>query len=374
MNIEKIHLKGFKSIASVSLINTAPFSAFAGANGSGKSNFADGLSFFGKVIQRGAIQALRDYGGYAHVHCYRHRAEKARTASLEIKISIEGQTHHYFIKLFDMDKLPTVEEKLEVDGKLIFHKKKGQPLSVNNANTEDEGEAKSFPGFPNEQSALVIFADSPIYSLLTNIKVFRFDPFAAKEPDDSTADATELDVRGRNVATLLSVLEKKPELREQILQWIELLIPSLEKITTKKQRLDGTTVITFKEEGLKTRFPAKLVSDGTIYTLCILTAMMSRTGKLGMTIIEEPERGIHPQAIAQLVKLMRDKAQCKHPVFITTHSESVIRSCLPEELWLANKAAGKTQLKHVSESNHDLGELNLDQAWLMNLFDGGLPW
>jgi len=370
VNIEQIHLKGFKSIANISLNNAAPFSVFAGANGSGKSNFADGLSFFGAVIQRGAVQALRDYGGYAHIHCFRHRAEKARTASLEIKISIGEQIHHYFIKLFDMDKSPLIEEKLEVDGKLVFHRKKGQPPAVNNA----EGEPESLPDYPNNMSALIIFGRSPIYSLLTNIKVFRFDPFAAKEPDDSTADATALDVRGRNVATLLSVLEKDAEIREQILEWVELLVPGLEKITTEKQRLDGTTVITFKEEGLKARFPAKLISDGTIYALCILTAMMSRSGELGMTIIEEPERGIHPKAIAQLVTLMREKAQCEHPVFVTTHSESVIRSCQQDELWLANKIEGKTQLKHVSALNLDLGELNLDQAWLMNLFDGGLPW
>jgi predicted ATPase len=105
-----------------------------------------------------------------------------------------------------------------------------------------------------------------------------------------------------------------------------------------------------------------------------MTAVLSRSNQLGLTIIEEPERGIHPKAIAELVSLMRENAQVEHPVFVTTHSESIVRSSKAQELWLVNKEAGKTQLKNAAASATDLGDLNLDTAWLMNFFDGGLPW
>lgn len=370
VNIEKIHLKGFKSTADIVMQDATPFSVVAGANGSGKSNFADGISFFGAIIKKGATQALRDFGGYAHVHCFRHRKEKARTASLEIEISIEGKTHNYQIKLFDMDKKPQIEEQLTIDSTVVMRRKRGASPELM---TEDSG-LKALPDFPDDMSALLVYGHTPIYYFLTNIRVFRFDPFAAKEPDDSSADAESLDERGRNVATMLSMLEKNELVREQIIEWIELLIPGLEKVSTEKQRLDSTTVITFKEEGLKNRFPAKLISDGTIYALCILAAILSRTSDLGFTLIEEPERGIHPQGIAQLVQLMRDNASTNHPVFITTHSESVIRNCTAEEFWLINKIEGKTCIKNAASLDVDLGDLNLDMAWLMNMFDGGLPW
>ena len=370
MHIEKIHLQGFKSAADIELSNISPFSVFAGANGSGKSNLADGLSFFGAIVKRGATQTLREFGGYDHVHCFRHRKEKARTASLELIITLNKQQHHYVIKLFDMDSKPQLEERLVVDSKLVMRRKRGfAPELINR-----DDEIKPLPDYPDDMSALMLFAHTSLYRFLTNIRIFRFDPFAAKEPDDSSADATSLDVRGRNVATMLSVLERDAGVREQILEWIELLVPGLENIKTEKQRLDGTTVITFKEEGLRARFPAKLISDGTIYALCILAAILSRSDSLGFTIIEEPERGIHPQAISQLVQLMRDNANSNHPVFITTHSESVIRECVADELWLVNKREGKTCVKNAGQMNINLGDLNLDMAWMMNMFDGGLPW
>lgn len=370
MIIQKIHLQGFKSAANIVLEDAQTFSVFAGANGSGKSNIVDGLSFFGAVIKRSAQQAIRDYGGYAHIHCYRHRKANARSASLELTIDLQGKIFSYFVKIHDMDTNPLLEEKLSIDGTGFMQRKKGAMPELLD---KDHG-FKPLPDFPDDRSALLFFAHTEIYQFLSNVCVFRFDPFAAKEPDDSTADASSLDVRGRNVATMLSVLEKNTVLREQIIEWVELLVPGLEKVSTEHQRLDGTTVITFKEEGLKARFPAKLISDGTIYALCILTAILSRSKAIGMTIIEEPERGIHPQAISQLVQLMRDNADTMHPVFITTHSESVIRSCNKEELWLVNKVEGKTCAKNAGKANVELGDLNLDMAWLMNMFDGGLPW
>lgn len=370
MKLKKLHLQGFKSIASMHLDEMPAFSVFAGANGSGKSNFVDGLAFFGALVKRGAIQALREHGGYSHVHCFKHRKSKARTASLDLIVDIDEQSHEYSIKIYDMDVSPKLEEKLVVDGRVVMHRKKGSPPEL----SSKSGDLKSLPDFPDEMSALMVFGHTPIYQFLTNICVFRFDPFAAKEPDDSSADADALDSRGRNIATILSVLEKNESIREQILEWIELLVPGLEKVGTEKQRLDGTTVITFKEEGLRTRFPTKLISDGTIYALCILTAVFSRAGSIGITVIEEPERGIHPLGISQLVSLMRESATVKHPVFVTTHSESVIRNCRAEELWVVNKIEGKTVAKNAGNMNVNLGDMKLDMAWLMNMFDGGLPW
>ncbi len=148
----------------------------------------------------------------------------------------------------------------------------------------------------------------------------------------------------------------------------------MESVSTEKQRLDSSTVITFKEEGTKARFPARLISDGTIYALCILTAVLSRSKSSGFTIIEEPERGIHPKAIGELVQLMRENATVEHPILITTHSESVVRNLETSELWLVSKEDGKTQLKSAADAGVDKKNIPLDTAWLTNLFDGGLPW
>lgn len=371
MKIEYLEIKGFKSAVNVILRDAPPFTALAGSNGAGKSNITDALAFLGAVVKRGAAQAIRDFGGFQQIHCFKHRKENRTTISFAIRVKLQGDTFDYSLKLTGIDRVPRVLESLKVNGKQVIDRKSSDDTQIALSDTLG---LQLLPEYAQDMTALMLLSHSPLYRMLTNIQVFRIDPLEAKEPDSSTADATTLDSHGRNVATMLSVLEKNERFRDQVLEWIELIVPGMENVSTEKQRLDGSTVITFKEEGTKARFPARLISDGTIYALCIMTAVLSRADKAGITIIEEPERGIHPKAIGELIQLMRENASVEHPILITTHSESVVRNLDLEELWLVNKEDGRTKIKCASDSAVDKKDIPLDTAWLTNLFDGGLPW
>ncbi|MFZ2727183.1 MAG: ATP-binding protein [Methylococcaceae bacterium] len=370
MKINKIKISGFKSIADIELNDLTPYSVFAGANGAGKSNFFDALNFISTVVTLGATQALRQFNGYENVHCFKHRGNKKKIFSSEISVEYEDFHFFYDLKIYNMDGQPTLEEKNWVDkNEYIWQRnKKGEIYPP------FWGDGGYYSRLPNDISYLRMQPDSPVFRYINNIRVYRFDPLGAKEPDSSSADTTELNSHGHNIATMLSVLEKDDEIREQIIEWMELLVPSLETISTERSRLDARTMIRFKEAGIKANFPAHLISDGTIYALCIMVAVLGRSKQAGMTLIEEPERGIHPKAIAELINLMRENANPNHAIFVTTHSESVVRYSKPEELWLVNKIDGKTEFKNAAKEFSDLGDLNLDKAWLMNMFDGGLPW
>lgn len=368
MKINKIKISGFKSIADIELNDLTPYSVFAGANGAGKSNFFDALKFISTVVTLGATQALRQFNGYENVHCFKHRKDKARTFSAEIQVQSDNHLT-YHLKIHNMDNQPKLEEKLFFNDKVVLDRKKEKDFIIKRLTQE-----QSVSEFPNELSSLILNSNSRLFKYFNNIKVYRFDPLGAKEPDSSSADSSELNSHGHNIATMLSILEKDAEIREQIIEWMELLVPSLESISTERSGFNTQTVIKFKEAGIRANFPAHLISDGTIYALCIMTAVLGRSKQAGMTLIEEPERGIHPKAIAELVNLMRENANPNHAIFVTTHSESVVRYSKPEELWLVNKIDGRTEFKNAAKEFSDLGDLNLDKAWLMNMFDGGLPW
>lgn len=372
MNIERLHISGFKSIAGLSLGDLTPFSVLAGPNGSGKSNWMDALAFVSAVVELGAIKALRQFRGFSQVHCYKLRKANARTFSFELQASIGHRRVSYVLKVHDMDSEPQVQELLEVDDQKRLERKKGNDPTLF---TEDDGKEFTIEKFPADMSGLLFTkGEFGLYEFLTNVAVFRFDPLGAKEPDGSSADTTALHPNGHNVATMLATLEKDDDFRTQVLDWMNLLVPGMEQVRAEPDRLSGGTVIKFKEEGTRAHFPAHLISDGTIYALCTMTAVLSRAKTTGITLIEEPERGLHPKGIEALVDLMRQSAGVEHPVFVTTHSESLVRACHAEELWLMNKLDGKTVAKNAAKSSGDLGQINLDTAWLMNLFDGGLPW
>lgn len=371
MNIRKLHIKGFKSVADLTLCDVSPFLVFAGANGSGKSNIADALAFLGAVVRFGAQQARTQFGGFSQIHCFKYRKEQRTTISFALELELEGNLYDYSISIRHLDSAPQITETLKVDGRLVVDRRTGSDTRIQ---LNESAGLQSLPDYPKDMTALMLLGLSPLYHFLTNIKVFRIDPLAAKEPDSSTTDTSELDAHGKNVASMLSVLQSDADFREQVLEWLELIVPGMENVTTEQQRLDGSTVITFKETGTRALFPAKLVSDGTVYVLCILTAVLSRTHASGITIIEEPERGIHPKAIGELVQLMRDSASIEHPIFLTTHSESIVRNLEVPELYFVSKDEGKTQVQSVVQSGVDKAQIPLDTAWLTNLFDGGLPW
>lgn len=371
MKIDLIEISGFKSIANLRLEDLAVFSAFAGPNGSGKSNLMDALAFVSALIESGATKALRKYRGFAQVHCYKLKKHNSRTFSFRLHARMNASRLEYALKVHHMDSEPQLDETLVVDGHKRLERRKGGDLQLYTAGQK----LAVIEKFPTDMSALLFTRDDfSLYDFLTNVEVFRFDPLGAKEPDGSSADTTALHPNGHNVATMLAALEKNDEFRQQVMEWMNLLVPGMEQVRTEPDRLSGGTVIKFKEVGNRAHFPAHLISDGTIYALCIMTAVLSRAQKIGITLIEEPERGLHPKGIEALVDLMRENASIEHPVFVSTHSESLVRACRADELWLVNKLEGKTVAKNAARNSVNLGRINLDTAWLMNLFDGGLPW
>lgn len=391
MKIHEIKISGFKSLADFTIKNLGNFSAFAGANGAGKSNVVDAIGFVAAIYELGAEKALRMFRGYDQVHSWKKHGVNAKTFKFSLRASVlvtenmnklsqklgvdpdsaVSRDVKYSLVVHDMDSNPWLEERLYVDGELRMIREGGEAAKIR-LNSKDE--LHPYPMFGADKSILMFDIIGYVSPIFRNFRVFRFDPFGAKEPDASSADDAELNVNGHNVATMLSVLEKKKNVKEEILNWLGLIVPGVVSIETNRQKLDGSTLIKFKEVGTKNKFPAGMISDGTIYALCIMVALYSRVGNPGITVIEEPERGIHPQAISQLVELMRELATDDHTIIITTHSEAVVRSLQPEELWLASKLSGHTKVVNAGESGVDLHGTQLDEAWMMNIFGAGLPW
>jgi predicted ATPase len=367
MSIERLYIGGFKSIDDLTLESVESFSVFAGANGAGKSNLFDALKFVSLVVDRGAVEAIRHFGGYQHVHCFRRKGKGAREINISVTVTLEKVRWHYELKVASLDEAPELSEKVCADGEVIFERKDGAiPQFTNVPGAE-------FPNYPKGLSALM-FVSPPLHGWLSNLRIFRIDPIGAKEPDGMSIDDSQLHEHGHNVASVLARLENDADFSAQVMEWMSLIAPGLEKVGTEKERLGGRRVLTFKEAGTKNFFPAKLVSDGTIYVLCILTALLSRTTGPGVTLIEEPERGINPKAIEQMVALMREVATSEHPVWVTTHNESLVRSVQPGEFLLASKDDGRTRIRYGRDAADRLGELPLDKAWLTNFFGAGLPW
>ncbi len=356
----RLKIENFKSIDSLEVKGLAPFSVFAGANGSGKSNFFDALDFVSLFVRGGVDIALREHGGFANIHSRKREGEDSKTFSFEIECDLLEKREIYHLSIDDLDNGPGVRESYKLSKKPTI---KGRGVEITDS----------------IYSALSLYyRKHPLTKLLRNLNVYRIDPMGAKEPDRSDLDPTmQLERKGNNLASVLHRLEGDEAIYEEIQDWMEMIVPGFEKVQTEQQRLDGSTALRFKEEGIEKLFPAHLVSDGTMYALCLLVAALDAPSGCGMTLIEEPERGLHPKAIRKLIDLMRQQASPENPIWLTTHSESVVRALNLDELILVDKIDGRTTMKLADDGNisqEDLAPLGLDEVWLSNLLAGGIPW
>ena len=381
--IRRLKIENFKSIDSLEVEGLAPFSVFAGANGSGKSNFFDALAFVGCFVRGGIEIALREHGGFENIRSAKRYAQNSKKFGFEIECDFlqeqeneEPSSFHYSLSIHDLDREPKIEEYLRVNGKQRIRRKRGEK-SIVLEGVKLGGSQTIYSVLSLFEEELSLFREDPLTKLLKNLHVHRIDPIGAKEPDKSDFDPTQLDHKGHNLASVLHRLESDQETREEILDWMEMIVPGSEKIQTERRRLDGRTALWFKEEGTKRHFPTHLVSDGTVYVLCLLVAALDVPSGGGMTLIEEPERGLHPMAIRELIDLMRQQASPENPIWLTTHSESVVRALKLSELVLVDKIGGRTTMKPADSGNisqEDLAPLGLDEVWLSNLLAGGIPW
>ena len=409
MKINYLEIKGFKSIQNVELKDVSPFMVLAGANGTGKSNFVDALAFLSKVIDIGVSKAVSEFGSIENLISPKH---KAGDISYKIEFEIEKQIYQYEIMIALKNIASRVKEeslKILKSGEIIFDSDKirKELEAKKESNTSDDligagllgalggliwGAMKDSDQIGQDiingvatGIGLKLLTDEKYssddsflrqnkeFQGLKNVKIFRIDPFTIKNRRSTGNNPGELNRDGSNIAAVLEKLEKDNELREQIIEWMSVIVPEMQELSVQTQKIDDSKGLFFEEDS-GNRFPAHMVSDGTIYALCLLVAVLTRVKQPGITIIEEPERGLHPKAISELIGFIREYASPHHPIILTTHSESVVRSLELEELYFVSKSQGKTQIKDVRKSGVDKNKIPLDTAWLTNLLGGGLPW
>ena len=368
MKIHKIHIRHFKSIVDVELDELTNFSVFSGANGSGKSNFFESLEFVRDVIRNGANQAIKKHGGYDNIRAYSLKSPQYQKILADFDIELNDR-FVYKLEIRNIHKNPILLEDVSKNGISIASreiKKEAKTIVIN-------GEILDLDYSSDESILKLISKDAEeLIEFLSAIERYQVDPNEAREPDDSAASDL-LNARASNLITVLAKLEKDQEALPEIMDAMSMIVPGLETIKVEKERLSSKTMMTFKEGGIKKRFPAGLVSDGTIYALAMLVIIYSN--HKGIILIEEPERGLNPKAIAELIEYFRDKS-CDCNIFINTHSESVVSETKPSELLIVDKLAGKSEITRVINKfpDYDYKSMNLQQMWLSNLFGGGLPW
>ncbi|HXP83443.1 MAG TPA: AAA family ATPase [Bryobacteraceae bacterium] len=138
----------------------------------------------------------------------------------------------------------------------------------------------------------------------------------------------------------------------------------------------GITQLYVREEGVAEAFAAASLSDGTLRLLCLLAALLCPTPP-PLVCIEEPEMGMHPDAIRMIADLLVE-ASSRTQLIVTTHSPALVDalSDQPESVVVCERDFdGFTEFRRLQSADLDawLERYSLGELWQKGEI-GGNRW
>ena len=174
-----------------------------------------------------------------------------------------------------------------------------------------------------------------------------------------------------NLPARLSILTKDPKVKRSFLAALGEFSDAFVDFSIAPE--DGQLRLFLIEKGREV--PSSRLSDGTLRFLALL-AILVDPSPAPMTVIEEPELGMHPDIMPVLAKLLVE-ASSRGQLVVTTHSELLVSALseTPESVVVCEKHDGRTILKRLeaSEVAPFLQSYRLGDAWLRGMI-GATRW
>jgi len=191
-----------------------------------------------------------------------------------------------------------------------------------------------------------------------------------RKPQLPNSDAGTLASDSRNLGLMVNQLEYLGE-QSRFYSYLSRFLPRLHRFSTRFE--GGTVQFYLHENGLKLPIPATRLSDGTIRFIAMLVQLLSPEPP-PLICMEEPELGLHPDAIALLANLLQEASK-RTQLIVTTHSDALV-SALTEvaDSVLVCEYRGGTVLKRVESEKLRfwLDKYKLGEIWRIGEIGGNL--
>lgn len=354
--LSKLILHGYKSIASCE-IELGKLNVLIGANGAGKSNFIGFFRLIGKILDQQLQSVVGTSGGPdAMLHFGRKKTEEL---SAELYFGNNG----YKFKL-----KPTQDNRMMFSRESLWW----------NMHGDWRPESGHFESYVEKQKGRTNIYDY-VVPPMRSWRIYHFH--------DTSDSATVKQIHGindneylredaRNLAAFLYRLENQHEAHyRRIVKSIQLVAPffgdfHLRPTVDNKEKIQ----LEWTEAGQDVPFSASALSDGTLRFICLATVLLQPEQFMPASIlIDEPELGLHPYAIAVLGALMKSAAQ-KHQLIVSTQSVELVNEFEADDLIVVDKEGGASTFKRPDAAALAdwLKDYSLGDLWKKNLL-GGRP-
>lgn len=380
MAIRKIKITNFKSFKELE-VELGKFNVLIGANASGKSNFVQIFEFLrdiansglnNAVSMQGGVEYLRnvnigasenfslkvvydpEFGllggrtkeGFTVIKIYETIYEfalKFRKRGLGFEIAKDNLTLKCNFVRLEKQKKKIEEKEIIGQGEIILSRGANGKVKIDLHKPEEVSIEKDdmYPPFVREEklsdSTLLLqnpfFFIPPLKEIFSDISIYDFDPKLPKKATPITGKV-ELEEDGSNLSIVLKNITENEEKKRKLFNLVKDLLPFISNLDVEKFA-DKSLLFKLQEIYFKNQYlPASLISDGTINITALIVALYFENKPL--TIIEEPERNIHPHLISKLVDMMKDASQ-KKQIIVTTHNPEMVKYAGLDNILLASR-------------------------------------
>jgi predicted ATPase len=346
--VKTIHPRGVLSFApDTEPLPITPLNVLIGPNGSGKSNLIEIFELL-RALPTDLAEVIREGGGIGEWLWKGARPSTAGGVSAELRIPrIDLLRYRLAFGLWGQ-RLQVLDEviegadagRAEGDGAFYYRFQDGAPKSrsrqenISAADYFAEVSLKPHDLDPT-QSILSQRKDPDRYPEITaigysfaDILTFRewsfgrYAPLRQAQPADLPNHVVLAD--SRNLGLILNAIEHS-DLWPRLNAALSRFLPRFKRLSTLVQ--GGTIQIFLHEDGLRSPVPATRLSDGTLRFIALL-AILLRPGVTPLICLEEPELGLHPDALTLIAELLVEASQ-QTQIIVTTQSD-VLVSALSE--------------------------------------------
>ena len=358
--IESVHIKGFRSLADVTLNGLGSSTVLLGPNGAGKSNL---MCFFGLLRAMSRLEmgefVLQEGGANDQLF-----TGSKHTPQIDAAVSVQTEfgcsKFSFALKYVKDDRLAVTNEQINFDASGI--------------------DALRYVDYKMESGFFLVSGGNEratkVAELLRDCWRYQFHDTSRGAPIKNrwdVKDNSRLREHGGNLApVLLRLRAHHSDKYELICRHIRRVLPEFGDFQLEEDY--GETILRWRAKSTDQTIGAHLTSDGSLRCFCLLTLMNLPDEMLPRIILlDEPELGLHPFAtslVSHMVKSLSQRCQ----VIVATQSPHFVDAFGLDDIVVLEMRDGRTETKWANEEDlsqwlddHSSGEL-----WWKNLL-GGYP-
>ncbi len=352
--MDYIKIKGYKSIKDIHL-ELKPINILIGANGSGKSNFISFFEFLSAIYDKRLKEYVAMRGGAEKILYLGSENTKA----IEFTTSFENNLNGYQARL------------LLGDEHFVFYKEYLVYQNHLGENVSNFGTEANIKSTDNYRAKYVIHQ-------LNSYRKYHFHDTSKNSAFSQMShiinDQYYLYEEGRNLSAFLyNIYLNHKIVYNRIIYTIQSIAPYFLDFFFQANQ-EGYVRLQWKSKYSSSIYGASDLSDGTIRFIA-LTVLFMQPMLPKSIIIDEPELGLHPFAIAKLAGMIQSVASKNVQVIMATQSVDLINHFLPEDIITVDQVNGESIFNRLD--NEKLQEwldlYSMGDLWQRNILAGGQP-